>query len=98
MQQLTEKYYVTKPGLAHQNQGRVWRQIQAATWPPYKCSGCGDDVISTTSGDRETNVCGGCNMLTITLWVADPSDGLESRVDQEASITATIFQRKEQRQ
>lgn len=96
MQELTEKYYVNKPGLAHQRRGRVWRQIEAATWPPYHCDGCGADVISTTKDDKETNVCGGCNMLTITIWIADPSDGLESRVDKEASVTVTIFERQEQ--
>ena len=86
---------VTKPGLARQRRGRVWRQIEAATWPPYRCDGCGDDVISTTKDDRETNVCGGCNMITITIWIADPGDDTLDRVDKEASVSATIFERKE---
>ena len=98
METLTEKYYVNKMGLAQHNRGRVWRQIEAATWPPYKCDGCGGDVLGDTDGgNREVHICEGCTMLTIGVWVDDPNDEfLNSRLDQEASVSATIFERKEQ--
>ena len=99
MEELTEKYYVTKVGLAQHNRGRVWRQIQAATWPPYKCDGCGGDSLSGTAGNREISICESCTMVTIAVWADDPTDEvLNARLDQEASVSATIFERKEQRQ
>ena len=99
MEKLTEKYLVNKTGIARHNRGRVWRQIEAATWPPYHCDGCGGDALSGTDGNRETSVCESCHMLTIAVWVDDPTDEvLNARLDQEASVSATIFQRKEKSQ
>ena len=98
MQQLTEKYYVNKLGLAEHIRGRVWHQIKAATWPPYHCDGCGGDALSGTHGNREISICNGCNMVTIGVWADDPTDEiLNAHLDQEASVSATIFERKEQR-